>query len=261
MEDLFYLYRYGDVLLIILARILGVLVFLPIIEETKIPRIALVGLGLGISFSIFFKIDVSARYYTPHLLSYTFLLIKETLVGLVMGFVVKIFFQVYPFVGSLLSTQGGLGMSMIMDPTAGTQSTLIGRLYNLGLATFFILSGGYHWLIRILVQSFERIPINQELFGPNIVFTLIESIGIYFELGLKLAIPIVSVILVVDFAMGILARTVPQMNMFVIGIPLKMIVMFALMIITIQSVSRYNTIIIQNLVTVLTKIIQEMQVL
>lgn len=258
MEDLFYLYRYVDVLLIILVRIIGTIAFLPIIEETKLPRIALVGFGLGISFSVFFKIDVSAQYYTPHLLSYTLLLIKEALVGLVMGFVVKIFFQIYPFVGSLLSTQGGLGMSMVMDPTAGTQSTLIGRLYNLGLGAFFVLSGGYHWLIHTLVQSFELIPIGQELFGPDIVMSLIESIGLYFQLGLKLAIPIVSVILVVDFAMGILARTVPQMNMFVIGIPLKMIVMFALMIITIQATAQYNTMIIEHLVTTLTKIIQEM---
>lgn len=258
MEDLFYLYRYGDVLLIILARILGTIVFLPIIEETKVPRIALVGFGLGISFSIFFRIDVTAAYYEPYLLSYTLLLIKETLVGLVMGFVVKIFFQIYPFVGSLLSTQGGLGMSMIMDPTAGTQSTLIGRLYSLGLGMFFVLSGGYHWLIHTLVQSFEMIPINKELFGPQIVMTLIESIGLYFELGLKLAMPIVSVILVVDFAMGILARTVPQMNMFVIGIPLKMLIMFALMIITIEATTQYNGMIIENLVKTLTKIIGEM---
>ena len=73
--------------------------------------------------------------------------------------------------------------------------------------------------------------------------------------------PIVSVILVVDFAMGILARTVPQMNMFVIGIPLKMLIMFILMVVTIQVISEYNTIIIENLVNTLMNIIQGMRVL
>lgn len=261
MEDLIYLYRYVDVLLIIFVRIIGAIAFLPIIEESKVPRIALAGFGLGISLSVFFNIDVSVSYYEPNLLSYTILIVKETVVGLVMGFVVKIFFQIYPFVGSLLSMQGGLGMSMVMDPTAGTQSTIIGRLYNLGLGAFFVLSGGYHWFIHTLVQSFELIPINQEVFGPNIVVSMIDSISLYFELGLKLAMPIVSVILVVDFAMGILARTVPQMNMFVIGIPLKMLIMFILMVVTIQVISEYNTIIIENLVNTLMNIVQGMRVL
>lgn len=261
MEDLIYLYRYVDVLLIIFVRIIGAIAFLPIIEESKVPRIALAGFGLGISLSVFFNIDVSVSYYEPNLLSYTILIVKETVVGLVMGFVVKIFFQIYPFVGSLLSMQGGLGMSMVMDPTAGTQSTIIGRLYNLGLGAFFVLSGGYHWFIHTLVQSFELIPINQEVFGPNIVVHMIDSISLYFELGLKLAMPIVSVILVVDFAMGILARTVPQMNMFVIGIPLKMLIMFILMVVTIQVISEYNTIIIENLVNTLMNIVQGMRVL
>lgn len=261
MEDLVYLYRYVDVLLIICGRILGAIAFLPIIEEAKMPRIALAGFGLGISLAVFFKIDVRASYYDPNLLSYTILIVKETVVGLIMGYVVKIFFQIYPFVGSLLSTQGGLGMSMVMDPTAGTQSTLIGRLYNLGLGAFFVLSGGYHWFIHTLVESFELIPINQEVFGSNIVMTMIDSIGLYFELGLKLAMPIVSVILVIDFAMGILARTVPQMNMFVIGIPLKMLIMFILMVATMQVTSQYNTIIIENLVSTLMNIIQGMRVL
>lgn len=261
MKDLIYLYRYVDVLLIIFVRIIGAIAFLPIIEESKVPRIALAGFGLGISLSVFFNIDVSVSYYEPNLLSYTILIVKETVVGLVMGFVVKIFFQIYPFVGSLLSMQGGLGMSMVMDPTAGTQSTTIGRLYNLGLGAFFVLSGGYHWFIHTLIQSFELIPINQEIFGPNIVVSMIDSISLYFELGLKLAMPIVSVILVVDFAMGILARTVPQMNMFVIGIPLKMLIMFILMVVTIQVISEYNTIIIENLVNTLMNIIQGMRVL
>ena len=261
MEDLVYLYRYVDVLLIIFVRILGAIAFLPIIDESKMPRIAMAGFSLGISLSVFFNMDVSASYYEPNLVSYTILIVKETIVGLVMGFVVKIFFQIYPFVGSLLSMQGGLGMSMVMDPTAGTQSALVGRLYNLGLGAFFVLSGGYHWFIHTLVESFELVPINQELFGANVAMNMIESIALYFELGLKLSIPIISVILVIDFAMGILARTVPQMNMFVIGIPLKMLIMFILMVVTIQVISQYNTIIIENLVNTLMNIIQGMRML
>lgn len=259
MEDLIYLYQSVDLLLIIFIRVIGVLAFLPIVEETKVPRIALAGISLGIALPVFFKMDLAAVYYAPNLISFTIVIVKELIVGLMMGFIVKLYFQIYPFVGSLISTQGGLGMSMVMDPTAGTQSTLIGRIYNLGLGAFFVLSGGYHWLIYTLAESFEILPINKEIFGQQIVKGIIETMGLYFSIGFKLAMPIISVILIVDFAMGILARTVPQMNMFVIGIPLKMIIMFVLMIVTIEMTGQYNSMIIEGLVNALTSMIQGMR--
>ncbi|MEE1071425.1 MAG: flagellar biosynthetic protein FliR [Cellulosilyticum sp.] len=261
MEELYYLYEYIDVFLIIFARILATIMFLPIIEETKIPRIALAGISIGIAIATYFQTDVSLIYYEPTLLSYTILLIREIVVGLIIGFVVKIFFQIYPFVGSLLSMQGGISMSIVMDPTSGTQSTQIGRLYNLGLGAVFVISGGYHWLIHTLVESFELIPIGKGVFGSNLVSGMVETTALYLEIGLKLSMPIVAVILVVDFAMGILARTVPQMNMFVIGIPLKMIILFVLLIITINITSQFNEMIIKELVQTINHVIQGMRAL
>lgn len=261
MEDLYFLYQYIDVFLIIFVRVLATIVFLPIIEETKIPKIALSGIALGIAIPIYFRIDLTIIYYQPNLLSYSILLVREMIVGLILGFVVKIFFQVYPFVGSLLSMQGGLSMSVVMDPAAGAQSTLIGRFYNLGLSVVFITAGGYHWFIQTLVKSFELIPIGKSVMGPHIVTGMVETVGQYLELGLKLAMPIVGVIIVVDFAMGILARTVPQMNMFVIGIPLKMIILFVLLIITINITSQFNEMIIKELVQTINHVIQGMRAL
>lgn len=259
MEELYYLYEHVDVFLIIFVRIIASIIFLPIVEETKIPRIALSGFALGIAIAVYFQTDVAITYYEPNLLSYSILLIREMIVGLILGFVVKIFFQIYPYVGSLLSMQGGLSMSIVMDPTSGTQATQLGRLYNLGLAVVFIVSGGYHWFIHTLVESFNTIPIGKEVLGANLVTGMVDTVGLYLELGLKLSIPIIGVILVVDFAMGILARTVPQMNMFVIGIPLKMLILFILLIMTISITARYNHIIIEALVRTFNQVIQGMR--
>ena len=259
MSELLYLYQYRDVFMIIFVRVMAAIAFLPIIEESKMPRIALSGLALGIATSAFFNMDVTKSYYAPNLVSYSVLLIKEMIVGLILGFVVKLFFQVYPFVGSLLSMQGGLSMSVVMDPTSGMQATQLGRLYNLGLAVIFIQSGGYHWFIQTLVESFDLIPIGKAIFTNNITMGMIETMGVYFELGLKLSMPIVGVILVVDFAMGILARTVPQMNMFVIGIPIKMIILFILLIIMMNVTSQFNQIIIEELVQTVNDVIAGMR--
>lgn len=261
MNEILYLYEHVDVLMIIYARVLAFMLFLPVVEEAKLPKRVIAGFSLCLSLSIYFKVDVAADYYAPYMLSFAILLIKETLVGIILGFVVKLFFQIYPFMGTLLSMQGGISMSTVMDPAAGVQSPLVGRIYNLGFIAIFLVSGGLHLLISTLVSSFDKIPIGQVLFKQAIVSTLIEAVAVYFELGLKLALPIVAVILIIDFAMGIMARTVPQMNMFVIGIPLKMLVMFILMIVTIQMVTDYNHLIISKMIQTLTEMIQGMSAL
>ena len=155
--------------------------------------------------------------------------------------------------------QGGISMSIVMDPTSGTQSTQIGRLYNLGLGAVFVISGGYHWLIHTLVESFQLIPIGKGVFGSNLVSGMVETTALYLEIGLKLSMPIVAVILVVDFAMGILARTVPQMNMFVIGIPLKMIILFILMIMTVTLIPSFNHMITDGLTNTIMNLMQGMR--
>ena len=259
MSELNYLFEHRDVFIIIFVRVIAVIALLPIIEETRMPRIALSGLALGITLPVFFKTEVTMTYYEPNLVSYSMLLVKEMIVGLILGFVVKLFFQIYPFVGSLLSMQGGLSMSVVMDPTSGMQATQIGRLYNLGLAVIFIQSGGYHWFIETLVDSFNLIPIGKAVFSNNIAIGMVDTMGVYFELGLKLSMPIVGVILVVDFAMGILARTVPQMNMFVIGIPIKMIILFILLIVMMNVTSEFNQMIIKTLVQTVNDVIAGMR--
>ena len=261
MDEIKFLYEHVDVLMIICARILACLIFLPFVLETNMPKMAVVGLSLCVSLAVYFKIDVTAVYYEPDLIHFAIVLIKEATIGLTIGFIVKMSFQIYAFMGSLISMQGGISMSTVMDPTSGTQSTAVGKIYTLGFTAVFLLSGGFHWLIHTLVLSFEQIPISKGIFTTDIVDTAMDAMTNYFDIGLRLALPIVAVIIIIDVAMGIMAKTVPQMNMFVVGIPLKMIVMFILMIVTIQTVSKFNHLIIDDMVTTITNLIQGMRAL
>lgn len=259
MEDLVYLYAHVDVLLVIFCRIMAAIVFLPIIEESKPPKLAISALGLCLAMTVFMVTDCEVVYDKTTLISYTLVLVKEVLVGLIIGFIMKIYFQIYQFVGSLWSTQGGLGMSMALDPVGGIQTPILGRLYNLCLCAIFIISGGYHWFIKTLVDSFTLIPINKAVLGTHIVTGMIETVSSYLIISFKLAMPVVGILLLVDFGLGILARTVPQMNMFVIGIPLKVIILFVLLIATIGLIPRFNAIIIDQMVNAMMNLIQGMR--
>lgn len=259
MEDLIYVYAHIDVLLVIFCRIMAAIVFLPIIEESKAPKLTISGLGLCLSVTVFMVTDCSVIYDETTLVSYTLVLIKEILVGLTMGFIIKIYFQIYQFIGSLWSTQGGLGMSMALDPIGGEQTPILGRFYNLCLCAIFVLGGGYHWFIKTLVDSFTIIPINKAILGTSIVTGIIGTVSDYLMISFKLAMPVIGILLLVDFGLGILARAVPQMNMFVIGIPLKVIILFILLIATVGLIPRFNTIIIDHMVATMMNLIQGMR--
>lgn len=258
MEELMYLYTHVDLFLVVFCRIICAIVFLPVVEETKLPKMAIAGMAVCLTLITLLISPTLTITYEPTLLGFTFVVLKECIVGLIIGFSLKIYFQVYHFVGSLWSTQGGLGMSMVMDPTSNMQVPMLGKLYALIFSTLFILSGGYHWFIKVLIDSFKQIPINEAIFGDSLTETIVDAVATYFLIGFKLAIPILAIMVIIDVGLGILARTVPQMNMFVIGIPLKMIILFILLIITVSLVPEFNTIIYDQITGTVMNLIQGM---
>lgn len=229
------------VTLLIFCRILFAIHVMPITLEAKIPAIFKAGLSLFLTLIVYNTVPVQLDVTHLSIVGYFIWVIKECIVGLVLGFAVSLFFQLYHFVGQMISMQGGLSMSNLFDPTSGTQTPLIGRFYYLAFSTLFVASGGFHWFIRGLVESFQMIPVTQAVFSEELVFTMIQAGSIFFELSFKLASPIIGVIFIVDCGLGILARTVPQMNMFVIGIPLKVVILLVLLFITVGLMPVYNT--------------------
>ncbi len=258
MEELMYLYTHIDVFLLIFCRIICAIAFLPVISETKVPLKAVSGMAMCLALITALTIGEITITYNETLLGFTLAVLKEVFVGLIIGFAFRIYFQIYSFVGSLWSTQGGLSMSTIMDPTSNAQVPSLGKLYQLAFAVLFIVSGGYHWFIQMVVESFKVIPLNQAIFNESLTYTIIQAVAEYFLIGFKLAIPILSILIIIDCGLGILARTVPQMNMFVIGIPLKMLILFILIIITINLIPTFNTMITNGLTNTIMNLIQGM---
>lgn len=235
------LLQHLPVTLLIFCRILFAIQVMPITLETKLPAIFKAGLSMFLAIMIYNIVPIQLDVSNLSIIGYFIWVMKECIVGLILGFAVSLFFQIYHFVGQMISMQGGLSMSNLFDPASGMQTPLIGRFYYLAYATLFVASGGFHWFIRGLVESFEKIPLTRAVFSEDLVFTMIQAGSIFFELSFKLASPIIGVIFIVDCGLGILARTVPQMNMFVIGIPLKVVILLALLFITVGLMPAYNT--------------------
>lgn len=168
--------------------------------------------------------------------TFILLILKEALVGLSMGFVTGLFFFAVQMAGSFIDLQMGLSMASVINPESGQQSPLTGQLLYGFMILFLFTVDAHHMLINGVLDSFQTIPIDRLSLGAasgDLAHYITQVFLSSFAAALQMALPIVGSLFLVDVAVGIVARTVPQLNVFVVGLPLKIGVGFVLLIIVI----------------------------
>ncbi len=146
---------------------------------------------------------------------------EEAGVGLVLGFVASLVFQSLAVAGQIMDIQMGFFMASFFDPAMGHQSTLSSRfLYLLGMVLFFILDG-HHVLIAALARSYELVPLAGASLDGVTTLAVVRIFARMVALGVQIAAPVVAVVLIIDLCLGLLGRTAPEMNIFMLGFPLK----------------------------------------
>lgn len=213
------------VFLLILVRVLGFFVTMPLLSYRTIPIQFRIGLSFFLAFMMFYTID-SSGFVLDEL--YFFLIFKEALVGILVGLIGYIIVSAVQVAGGFIDFQMGFAIANVMDPQTGAQSPITGQYFYI-IALLFLLSvDGHHLLIDGIVNSYTFIPI--DTFIPfedgNIADFVIRAFNSMFLIAFQISIPIVGCLFLVDVALGIVSRTVPQLNVFVVGLPLKILVSF-----------------------------------
>lgn len=210
--------------LLIFVRISGIFIMAPIFGSRNITGRIKACLALLITYIIFPLVFNDTAVIPDHFLPYLFLVAGELLVGLILGFVSSLIFSAIQMAGQLLDMQIGFGIINMIDPLSGQQAPLIGNFkYILALFTF-LATNGHHVLLSALFASFKLIPVSGVVVNGAIAEFIVDMIGSMFVLALKISLPIIVSLLLTDMALGILARTMPQMNIFVVGVPGKIII-------------------------------------
>jgi len=234
MEAIIDFYEQIDMFLLVFTRMIALLVVMPIFSDKSVPEIAKTGLAFIVTIIIMSASPPMAVNYDASIIGYGFLVIKEIVVGLAIGFVVYTMFQIFFFVGQLLSMSSGLSMSNMFDPTIGQQVPVLGYLYNYTASALFLVTNGHHLIFKAIVHSYLLIPIGKSQISVSIIDQFITILTNYFIISFKIAAPVMVTMFILDFALGILARTAPQMNMFVIGFPVK--IMISLIMISMTTI-------------------------
>lgn len=210
------------VILLLTARLTAFTSIAPFYGIRGVPPALKGAFGLLLAVLLFPIVQQPETLAGLELLTFVLLLLGEVLVGLAIGYVASLVFASIKIAGQLIDVQMGLAMASLFDPQSGSQNTIVGQfLDTLGILLFMLIDG-HHRLLAALAKSYELIPLgNFRSFEGALVQEIVRIFGGTFILGLKIAAPVIAVLIVVDVTLGLVARTVPQLNVFILGFPLK----------------------------------------
>ena len=207
-------------LLLVMFRTGALIMTVPVFGHNSIPRILRIWIIIIIGFLIFPSAGLPVMQPPPTMVHLLLAILSELAVGLLMGYAMIIFFSAAQFAGQIIGLQMGLAVANISDPLGSGQISIISEFYYLLTLLIFISINGHHFIIEALVECFERVPVGGAVFAPTISEYLITLTGMVFIVAVKLAAPVIITLFIINSILGIVARTVPQMNVFIVGFPL-----------------------------------------
>ncbi|RNF38745.1 flagellar biosynthetic protein FliR [Planococcus salinus] len=216
-----------------LIRLLSFFLIAPLFSMKGIPN------QFKIGFAVFTALIVvtNAPGEQPILLdgTYMLLILKEIAVGLALGFTAALMLYTVQVAGAFIDFQMGFAIANVIDPQTGAQVPIIGQFKYMLALLFLLVVDGHHLLLDGVMQSFRTFPVEllslsveSEDIAHFITLLFLEM----FMIALQMALPIVGALFLIDVALGILAKTVPQLNIFVIGFPLKIFAGFILLLVS-----------------------------
>jgi flagellar biosynthetic protein FliR len=233
-------YQYIDtsrvlVFTLVLTRISGIVIMSPVIGGSDIP----VQVRALFAFTLTLLIMPSQWFVTivepPNLTAYAILIAAELGIGLSLGLGLTLFFTGASMAGELIGQIGGLTASQIFDPISGDQTPLLSRMFQYLAVTVFAAVGGLHVLITSLLDTFQTLPPGEAAFQPTIAYSLVTILALSFNLSIRIAAPVVVAVLVAMLVMGLLGKTLPQLNLMSVGFGINSVIMFAVMALSIGA--------------------------
>ncbi len=212
---------------LVFVRVVSIVAFLPIFGSMNVPSKIKIALSLMLALIIFplvppeTGIDVSNVTLTLFFL----LAIKEVFIGILIGFTASFIYASIQFAGRVIDLQMGFAFVQMIDPLTSARVTTMGQLKMVVFTIMILLMNGHFFFILALQKSFETIPLLEAgLVDAKLMTLLIDMSGRIFVSALKLAAPILATLLLVSVALGVIARTVPQVNIFFVGLPMKIFI-------------------------------------
>ncbi|MCH5250857.1 MAG: flagellar biosynthetic protein FliR [Lachnospiraceae bacterium] len=258
MIDFTFTYADLEYFLLIVVRVTCFIYIAPFFSLNNTPRRVRVGLGILISYLLFVSLDHNEVVYST-VTEYAIIVMKEAVVGFLIGWGAQLCTTVAAFAGNISDMEVGLSMVNLMDPATRQNATFSGVYYQYMFTLFLIISGMYQYLLRALIDTFTLIPVNGAVFNmDSLIASMITFMSDYVMIGFRICMPIFCVILLLNCVLGVLAKVAPQMNMFAVGMQLKVLTGLSIMFLTVRMLPGAGDFIFQEMKTMITAFVEGM---
>ena len=204
-----------------LTRILGLIMVAPVFGHRTVPGRVKIGLGIFITLIIAPTLppmpDVGLGSWHG-----LFILVQQLLIGVAIGFIMRIVFAAVEAAGEIVGLQMGLGFASFFDPQSAGQTLVLARFFNLLALLVFLAVNAHLLLLGVLVESFQSLPISPQPLSAAGFYNVAAFGSTVFAVGLQLALPVIAIMLMTNLSLGILTRSAPQLNIFAIGFPITL---------------------------------------
>jgi flagellar biosynthetic protein FliR len=227
---------WGEVFLLVFFRVGGIVGAMPVLGARAVPVRVRLAMALVLTVALLPAIPLAAWPLEPKgIWVLTGLISNELVLGLLLGFAAQMPILAMQAAGDMIGLQMGFGVAAIFDPDSGGQENLMASLLRSGALLLFLLFNGHHAVLEALADSFRTLPPGALRLSPDLLDAGIQLSGHLLDLGLRLGAPALAALLLVEVGLGLVARTVPQMNIFIVGFPLKIGLGFLMLAVTLPS--------------------------
>ena len=230
-----------ELFVLILIRLASFVFAAPFFNMANVPRKVKAGFALCLTVLVYSLFpDMTVEY--NGMIDYAIIVVEEMIVGILLGAVSSFCVQIIMFAGKIIDMDIGISMAQLYDPTTRMQVGIMGNLYYYMMMLLLIISGMHQYLVAAIVETYKVIPIGGVKFGAGIYTAIISFMSDFFVIGFRIALPVFSAILMLNCVLAILAKVSPQMNMFAIGMQLKVfigLVLLAICIMYVPNIANY----------------------
>jgi flagellar biosynthetic protein FliR len=230
-------FAWGDFILLvfIFIRIGIIFAIVPFFNAEVIPRRVTAIIAFFLSLVLMPVVPpVQVRVEDLNVLVLVFILIHEMLIGMCLGLAVDVIFAGVQIAGELIGFQMGFSIANVVDPMTGVNAPITSNVLYMTAFLLFFSFGGHHLLIKALVETFQIIPIGESFAHRGYIMSVLTYAGQMFVIGVKVAAPIVGILFLINISFAVIARALPQMNVFLMAFPLTIAVGLVFMSLVIE---------------------------
>ena len=245
--------------LLILVRVSCFIYLAPFYGMTNTPGRIKIGLSFFISMLLYQLLTPAMALEYDTLLGYAVIVLKEAVTGLLLGFVVNICSSIVNLAGTIIDMEVGFSMVTLMDPATKQHTTVSGNFYQYMVMLLLVSTGMYQYILKAFVESYTLIPVNGAVLKTEALMgTMLQFMADSVILGFRICLPVFCVMLMLNAVLGILAKISPQMNMFAVGLQLKVFVGLAIMFFTASMLPGAADFIFTEMKTMMVSVVEGM---